>query len=305
LKVAGNGICQSDLHLMREWEDSPPHIKVELPMTIGHEVGGWADKLGPGVEGFELGQPVVVTIAGCGHCRYCAQGWNQYCMNKGKQVGMGLDGGNAEFVNAPAGAIVPIQSMNPADAAPLTDAGLSSFHAVKRVLPLLTGGMTVAVIGVGGLGHMAIQELKAVSPVRILAYDLDVSSLKLAEELGADEALKPGDNTINPMSVDAVLDFVGAGATITQAARMIRPLGHIVVVGRGPGVFEFRDRALPYGVTLSTTFGGAKIELIELIGLAEAGLIKPHITRFKLDDVEVAYDKLARGEIKGRGVIIP
>jgi len=182
---------------------------------------------------------------------------------------------------------------------------LSSFHAVKRVLPLLTGGMTVAVIGVGGLGHMAIQELKAVSPVRILAYDLDVSSLKLAEELGADEALKPGDNTINPMSVDAVLDFVGAGATITQAARMIRPLGHIVVVGRGPGVFEFRDRALPYGVTLSTTFGGAKIELIELIGLAEAGLIKPHITRFKLDDVEVAYDKLARGEIKGRGVIIP
>jgi len=107
------------------------------------------------------------------------------------------------------------------------------------------------------------------------------------------------------MNVEAVLDFVGAGATVAQAAKMIRPLGHIVVIGRGPGVFEFTHQAMPYGAFLSTTFGGSKAELMELIGLSEAGYIKPHITKFKLDKVEKAYGMLAKGEIKGRGVIIP
>ena len=305
LKVAGNGICQSDLHLIHEWKASPPHIKVELPMTIGHEVGGWIDKQGPGVEGFEQGQAAVVTIAGCGHCRYCAQGWNQYCMHKGKQVGMGLDGGLAEYVLAPANAVVPVGDMDPAEAAPLTDAGLSSYHAVKRILPLLTGGTTVAVIGVGGLGHMAIQELKAMTPARVVAYDLNPASLELARELGADECLESTDANYVPRSADAVLDFVGAGPTIAGAARMILPLGHIVVVGRGGGSVEFTHRFMPYGATLSTTFGGSKIELMELIGLVEAGYIRPHTTRYKLDEAELALDKLARGEITGRAVIVP
>lgn len=304
LKVAGNGICQSDLHMIHEWEASPPHLNIELPMTIGHEVGGWVDKLGPGVSGFEPGQAAIVTIAGCGHCRYCAAGWNNYCLNKGKQVGMGLDGGLAEYVVAPAAAVVPV-NMDPADAAPLTDAALSSYHAVKRVLPLLTGGTSVAVIGVGGLGHLAIQELKVMSPARIIAYDVNDEALDLAKEVGADVCLKSEEKNFEKMSVEAVLDFVGAGATMTSAAKMIRPLGHIVVVGRGPGAFSLTYNALPYGAMLSNTFGGSKSELMELIGLAEAGLIKPHVTRFKLEEVDLALEKLAQGEIRGRGVVIP
>jgi propanol-preferring alcohol dehydrogenase len=305
LKVAGNGICASDLHLMHDWDKSPSHIKVELPMTIGHEVGGWVDKLGPGVSGLEQGQPVIVTIAGCGHCKYCAMGMNQYCLNKGKQVGMGLDGGIAEYVNAPVGAVVPVNSIHPADAAPFTDAGLSSYHAVKRVAPLLTGGTTVAVIGVGGLGHLAVQELKAITPAKVIAYDLNDASLELARQSGADVCLKSADENMEKMSVEAVLDFVGAGATIAQAAKMIRPLGHIVAVGRGPGVFEFKHNAMPYGAMISTTFGGTKAELMELIGLAEAGYIKPHITKFGIDEVDKAYKLLEQGKIQGRGVIIP
>ena len=274
-------------------------------MTIGHEVGGWVDKLGQGVSGLEIGQPVIVTIAGCGHCRYCAMGQNQYCLNKGKQVGMGMDGGLAEYVITPAAAIVPVDSMDPAEAAPLTDAGLSSYHAVKRVLPFLNGGCTVAVIGVGGLGHMAIQALKAVTPARIIAFDLSDTALQLAKELGADECRYSSMDNVEPMSVDAVLDFVGAGATIAIAANMIHPLGHIVVAGRGPGTFELHHQSMPYGATLSTTFGGAKFELMELIHLAESGYIKAHITRYPLDDVEMAFDKLAKGEISGRAVIVP
>jgi propanol-preferring alcohol dehydrogenase len=305
LKVAGNGICASDLHLMHEWEKSPSHIKIELPMTIGHEVGGWVDKLGPGVSGLEIGQAVIVTIAGCGHCRYCAMGMNQYCLNKGKQVGMGLDGGIADYVNAPVGAVVPVNSIHPADAAPFTDAGLSSYHAVKRVAPLLTGGTTVAVIGVGGLGHLAIQELKAITAAKVIAYDLSDASLELAKQSGADVCLKSTDENMERMSVEVVLDFVGAGATIAQAAKMIRPLGHIVAVGRGGGSFEFKHNAMPYGAMISTTFGGTKAELMELIGLAEAGYIKPHLTKFSIDEVDKAYEMLAKGEIQGRGVIIP
>ena len=305
IKVAGNGICASDLHLMHEWTASPPHIKVELPMTIGHEVGGYIDKPGSGVTGMEPGQAVVVTIAGCGHCYYCARGWNNYCLNKSAQVGMGLDGGLAEYTVAPVGALVAVPSMDPAEAAPFTDAGLSSFHAVKRVAPFLEGGSRVAVIGVGGLGHLAIQELKAITPAKIIAYDLNETSLELAKEVGADEVLKSEDANMEKMSVDAVLDFVGAGATIAQAAKMIRPVGQIVVVGRGPGVFEFKHNAMPYGATLSTTFGGTKAELMELIGLAETGYIKPHIMRFNLDEVEKAYELLEKGEIQGRGVVIP
>jgi len=303
--VAGNGICASDLHLMHEWTASPPHIRVELPMTLGHEVGGYIDKPGPGVTGLEEGQAVVVTIAGCGHCYYCAMGLNNYCLNKGAQVGMGLDGGLAEYTVAPVGALVPVPSMDPAEAAPLTDAGLSSYHAVKRVAPLLNGGSRVAVIGVGGLGHLAIQELKAITPARVVAYDLNEASLELAKEVGADEVYRSEEANMEKMSMDAVIDFVGAGATIAQAAKMIRPAGHIVAVGRGGGVFEFRHNAMPYGATLSTTFGGTKAELMELIGLAEAGYIRPHITKFKLGEVEKAYDMLEKGEIQGRGVIIP
>jgi len=161
------------------------------------------------------------------------------------------------------------------------------------------------VIGIGGLGHLALQELKAVSPAKIVAYALNDSSLKLAKELGADLCLKPEDENFEEMSVEAVLDFVGAGATIAAAARMIRPLGQIVVVGRGRGVFEFNHKAMPYGAMISTTFGGSKLELIELLSLAAAGYIKPHITRFDLREVAVAYEKLARGEIRGRGVVVP
>lgn len=312
LKVGGNGICQSDLHAMHEWDASPPHLEIRLPMTVGHEIGGWIESLGPGVSSFERGQPCLVTIAGCGHCRACAEGWNNYCANFGRQPGMGLDGGLAEYVVVPAGGIVPIRDLEPWQGAPLTDAGLSSYHAVKRVLPLLSAGSTVLVIGVGGLGHLAVAALKAICPASVIAVDRSEAALALAGKLGADLCLVSDEAAASVIQkstrggrVDAVLDFVGAGATIALAARVIRPLGHIVVAGRGHGGFEFRDRALPYGALLSTTFGGAKRELMELVALAEAGKIQSRITRFALPQVQTAFDQLARGEIVGRAVITP
>ncbi len=312
IKVGGNGICQSDLHFMHDWEGSPPHLDIRLPMTVGHEVGGWVEACGPGVAGLETGLPCLVTLAGCGHCSCCAAGWNNYCPDKLQVPGMGLDGGLAEYTVAPASSIVPLQSLEPWRAAPLTDAGLSAYHAVRRVLPLLTPGTAVAVIGVGGLGHMAVMVLKAVCAARVIAVDTSEQALALAKELGADSGITPDESVAEAIrdatsgrGVEAVLDFVGAGATMSLAARIIRPLGHIVVVGRGQGSFEFKDRALAYGAAMSTTFGGSKLELIQLVALAEAGIINPHITRYPLSEVETAFEKLRKGEIVGRAVIVP
>jgi len=219
---------------------------------------------------------------------------------------MGLDGGNAEYMLAPADALVNVGDMNLADAAPLSDAGLSAYHAIKRVEHLLVPGSSVAVIGVGGLGHMALQILKATSEAHIIAYARSKKSLDFAMELGANEATNSTkESSFEPMSVDVVLDFVGSGVTIAQSASMIRPLGHIVVVGRGSGTFDFRHNAMPYGATMSTTFGGSKFELMELISLVKEGKVKAHITKFSLDEVAEAYRLLEEGKIKGRGVIIP
>jgi propanol-preferring alcohol dehydrogenase len=306
LKIAANGICQSDLHLMYEWKTSPSHLNIELPMSIGHEPAGYVDKLGPGVSGFEIGDPMIVTIAGCGHCYYCAIGRNQYCQHKGKQSGMGLDGGNAEYMLAPADALVNVGDMDLADAAPLSDAGLSAYHAIKRIEHLLVPGSRVAVIGVGGLGHMALQILRAISNAHIIAYARSKKSLDFALELGANEARNSTEeSSFEPMSVDVVLDFVGSAVTIAQSASIIKPLGHIVVVGRGSGTFDFKHNAMPYGATISTTFGGSKFELMELISLVKEGKVKAHITKFTLDEVEKAYKLLEEGKIKGRGVIVP
>ena len=312
VKVGGNGICRSDLHLMDEWEGPPPHLNIHLPMTVGHEIGGWVEAWGPGVIGLEVGMPCLVTLAGCGHCDYCAQGWNNYCAHKLPVPGIGLDGGLAEYTVAPAASIVPLNSLEPWQAAPLTDAGLSAYHAVRRVLPLLVPGSTIAVIGIGGLGHMAIMVLKAVCPARIIAVDTSQKALALAEELGAHSTIRSNESAPEAIldessgrGVEAVLDFVGSGATISMAARIVRPLGQIVVVGRGQGSFEFSHHSLPYGAAISTTFGGSKIELIHLVALAEAGHIRPHITRYPLSEVEIAFEKLRRGEIVGRAVIIP
>jgi propanol-preferring alcohol dehydrogenase len=291
---------------MDEWKASPPHLKIELPMTIGHEPAGVVDKLGPGVEGIDIGTPMIVTIAGCGHCYYCAIGRNQYCLHKGKQTGMGLDGGNAEYMVAPADALVGAGEMDLAEVAPLSDAGLSSYHAIKRVEHLLVPGSRVAVIGIGGLGHMALQILKVTTNAHIIAYARSQHSLDFALELGADEARNSRyETSFEPLSVDVILDFVGSAVTIGQAASMIKPLGHIVVVGRGNGTLDFKHNTLPYGATMSTTFGGSKFELMELIVLAREGKIKAHITKFSLDEVAEAYHLLEEGKIQGRGVIIP
>ena len=172
VRVSGAGLCHSDLHLMHWREGSMPY---ELPFTLGHEVAGTVAALGPGADGIEPGEPVLVYGPwGCGRCPACSVGAEHLCERpgRGRGAGLGRDGGLAEYLVVPSPRLtVPLDGLDPVAAAPLADAGLTPYHAVRRALGLLGPGATAVVIGAGGLGHVAVQLVKALSSARVVAVD--------------------------------------------------------------------------------------------------------------------------------------
>jgi propanol-preferring alcohol dehydrogenase len=283
---------------------------------MGHENAGWVQAIGPGVRGVEEGLPVAVYgLYGCGRCKPCAAGAENFCIHglEGPPgIGFGLDGGLAEYllVHDPR-RLVPIGGLDPAIAAPLTDAGLTPYRAVKRVLPKLTPDSSVVVIGVGGLGYLAVQILEALSVANVIAVDTRKSALDLAMEGGAEAAVAAGDEAASAV-LDAaggkaavVLDFVGAAPTISLGAAVIRPAGDLIIVGAAAGNYTWNFYALPYEVNLTTSFWGTLPELHEVIALAQRGLITPLIQRFPLDQGVHAYQLLEKGQLSGRAVVVP
>ncbi|MFP3899717.1 MAG: NAD(P)-dependent alcohol dehydrogenase [Acidimicrobiia bacterium] len=317
VRVAAAGACHSDLHLIHDFD--PGLLPYDLPFTLGHENAGWVEALGPGVDGLEVGTPVAVYGPwGCGRCWRCQQGNENYC-ERAAEIGaagggLGRDGGMAPYMLVPsARLLVPLgEGLDPVQAAPLTDAGLTPYHAIKRSLHLLGAGSTAVVIGTGGLGHLAVQILRAISGAQIIAVDLREEARRLALDVGADHAL-PSDPTAGDairdltggLGVDVALDFVGVDATIALAASTCRPMGHATVVGIGGGSFPFSFFSLPYEVSLATTYWGSRPELIELLELARRGSVRAHVEEHPLDEAPEVYEKLHAGEISGRAVIVP
>jgi propanol-preferring alcohol dehydrogenase len=225
VKVGGAGACHSDLHLL----EAPAGSKsMTLPFTLGHETAGWVETMGPGATGFAPGDPVIVYGPwGCGLCMNCRQGMENYCQTPGKPSPGGLggtDGGMADYLLVPATRyLIPLGDLDPREAAPLTDAGLTSYHAVKRSLHLLGPGSTAVVIGAGGLGQMAIQVLKALaSATTVVAVDTSADKLEIAKTMGADEVLISGDDAVKRIKditkaqgTELVLDLVGVNPTLT------------------------------------------------------------------------------------------
>ena len=194
VRIGGAGACHSDVSLM----EFSAAGRRETPMTLGHENAGWIEAFGPGTlptAGLEIGAPVAVYGAwGCGQCPNCRKGMENYCLTGvGSGPGLSVDGGMAEYLLVPAARyLVPLGDMAPADAAPLTDAGLTPYHAVKRSLHLLVPGSHVVVIGAGGLGHLAVQFLKALSPATVICVDQRESALAVVAGLGADHTVVAG-----------------------------------------------------------------------------------------------------------------
>lgn len=319
IKVAAAGACHSDLHVMNEFE--PGLLPYELPFTLGHETAGYVEALGDGVEegyGIEVGAPVAVYGPwGCGRCPNCRAGMENYCWHAAEigaaGGGLGRDGGMAERMLVPSPRmLVPLGGLDPVQAAPLTDAGLTPYHAVKRSLHRLVPGSTAVVIGVGGLGHMAVQLLKVLSPARVVAVDLDPAKLTLAEEIGADHAVQAGAHAAEEIrrisggfGCELVIDCVGAQPTVDLAAAVARPLSDLTVVGIGGGSLGVGFFTIPFEASVATTYWGSVGELAEVVALAARGLLDVHIERFALDEALTAYDKLERGHVDGRAVIVP
>jgi propanol-preferring alcohol dehydrogenase len=227
--------------------------------------------------------------------------------------GLGADGGMAPFMVVPdARHLVPLTDLDPVTAAPLTDAGLTPYHAVKRSLDLLVPGSTAVVIGVGGLGHMGVQILQAVCPATIIAVDTRESALKLAADAGAAHTVLAGEGALGEITgitggrgADVVLDFVGNDASVQLAVASSRSLGHVTIVGLGGGSYPFGFFTVPYEAAVATTYWGSIPELIEVIALAERGQIRAEIETVALSDAASAYKRLAAGEIDGRVVVVP
>lgn len=315
VKVGGAGACHSDLHLM-DWPEGT--MDFDLPFTLGHENAGWVEALGAGVDGLEVGEPVAVYGPwGCGRCRPCRLSAENYCERQAELRafggGLGLDGGMAEFMLVPhPRLLLPLHELDPREAAPLSDAALTPYHAIKRSLSLLVPGSTAVVIGVGGLGHMAVQILRALSPAQIIAVDTSPEKLSLARDVGADEAVQPGGEAAEKirdltggLGAELVLDNVGADDTMALAAQVARFQSHVTVVGLAGGSFPFGFGALPFEAQLTIPYWGTAVELMEVLDLARDGKIRAHVERFPLERVGEAYDRLREGSLDGRAVICP
>jgi propanol-preferring alcohol dehydrogenase len=305
VQVAGAGLCHSDLDIMG-W--APETVPWRLPFTLGHETAGTVAALGPGAVGFSVGDPVLVhTFWGCGTCRHCAEGAENRCVHgrHGRGGGLGADGGIAEYVLVPSTRLlVPIDGLDPAAAAPLADAALTPYHALRAHLPLRPGS-TAVVVGVGGLGHVAVQLLAALTPARIVAVDLRPEARALALEVGADAAVEPDALVHEAGGASLVLDFVGSDATLGLAAGVVEMGGHVTLVGRGGGSFPAAAAALPVEWSLNRISAGTRTELLEVVELARAGAIRLEIERVALDDALPAYRRLRAGQIVGRAVVVP
>jgi len=316
VRVGGAGACHSDISVM-EWPAG--ELPYSVPFTLGHENAGWVERAGPGVDEVSEGDPVAVYGPwGCGACRQCIQGNDTFCElwrrpGRARGGGLGRDGGMAEFMLVPAARfLVPLCDLDPVQAAPLSDAGLTPYHAIKTSLPVLAPGATAVVIGVGGLGHMAIQILRAVSAARVIAVDLAPERLDLARRLGADEAVASGPHTADELVAlnggrkpELVLDFVGNGPTLALAARLSRPRGRVVVVGIGGGSVPFGYGQVAQECEFMISMWGTLPELHEVIALAERGLVRAETEIFPLARVADAYAALREGKLVGRAVVAP
>ena len=309
VRVAGAGVCHSDLHITRGEVPLP-----RTPLILGHENAGIVESVGPEASGIEPGDAVAIFGAwGCGHCALCRAGDENLCNMLG-WPGIGVDGGWAELISVPETRhLIPLGGLDPVAAAPLTDAGLTPYRAIRRALPHVPPGGTLAFVGVGGLGHLAIQIARAIGPApRVIAVDVAREKLEAALALGADEAVQAGDDAAGRIrdltggeGAHAVIDLVGSDASLAMAGASVTRGGIVVLVGIAGGSLPFRFVGLPPECLLTTSAWGTQAELEALLALAARGLVSARVERQPLDAVNDVLARLVDGSVDGRVVLTP
>lgn len=312
VEVQGAGWCQTDNHVVEGmWTDYVPQ---ELPLTLGHENAGRVVAVGENVETVAEGQPVIChPVRTCGVCRPCRQGEDMYCENVAFP-GLTHDGGFADSLLTNERAVIPLpDGVDPTDIAPHADAGITAYHAVKKATAELNPGDTAVVIGVGGLGHIGIQCLDAMSAADIVALDVKPSARDLAADLGARHTFDPATDDV-PAEIEAltdgtgaaqVLDFVGADETTALGPDIAAPGADHHVVGYGGHVHQPSQTLVDGEFGYRGTLVGHYTELQELVALVDRGDVDLHTTRYDLAEINTVAEKLEHGEIDGRAVITP
>jgi propanol-preferring alcohol dehydrogenase len=319
VKIAGAGLCHSDLHLLHDFDEGmlPWHV----PFILGHENAGHVHAVGEGVDSVSVGQAVAMYGPwGCGRCDACGRGQDTYCTapldgyDSAFGGGLGTDGGQAEYMLVPdARFLVPIpDALDPVAAAPLTDAGLTPYHAVKLSVHKMVPGSNVVVIGAGGLGHMGIQIIKAISAANVVAVDVKPAARELALKSGADVVIDGSTEDVAAQikeatkgGGDVVIDFVGTDSTLATAVGSCKYQSDLTLVGVAGGSFPFNLYAPPYETSMRSIYWGTRSELREVLALAGKGAITPEYTTYSLDRAIDAYADMAAGRLTGRAVITP
>lgn len=311
VKVGGAGLCRTDLHIVEgQWA---PKSSVVLPYTLGHENAGWVHAVGSAVEHLSPGDPVILhPLATCGFCRACRAGDDVHC-EASAFPGIDTDGGMAELIRTSARSVVKLRpGVEPAAVAALADAGLTAYHAVKKAVPLLFPGSTCVVLGAGGLGHIGIQCLRAMSATRIVVLDANEGALALTRAWGADETVVVDGSHVERVleltdgrGAEVVLDFVGEGGAERDAWAMTRRAGSDFVIGYGGTVQVPAIDVISTERNVVGNLVGSYNDLVELMALAADGRVEMLTRVYPLDAVNDAMDDLDAGRLRGRGILVP
>ncbi|MDQ0851318.1 NAD+-dependent secondary alcohol dehydrogenase Adh1 [Arthrobacter sp. B3I9] len=311
VKIGGAGVCRTDLHILEgQWAEKS---QVHLPYTIGHENAGWVHEVGSAVTNVKEGDKVILhPLVTCGLCRACRSGDDVHC-EESKFPGIDTSGGYAEYLLTSARSVVRIDdSLEPADVAALADAGLTAYHAAAKAATRLTARDTCVVIGAGGLGHIGIQVLKALTPARIVVVDRSPAALDLAREIGADEGVLADGSQVEQVlqltggkGAEALIDFVGEGGATAQGVAMLRQAGNYYVVGYGENISVPTIDLVSAEINIIGNLVGSYNDLQDLMALAARGAVTLHTQKYALNDFQQAISDLDAGKVRGRAILVP
>ena len=311
VKIGAAGLCRTDLHIQEgQWAEKSG---VVLPYTPGHENAGWIHEVGPGVTNVEVGDTVIVhPFISCGLCRPCRMGDDMHCVS-GEFPGIGRDGGFAEYLHTSARSVVKLDpSLQPKDIAALADAGLTAIHAVKKAIPVLGPGTKAVVIGAGGLGHIGIQCLKAMTSCEVIVTDPSEEALALAREVGADHTVQVNGSQVDTVQqmtdgfgAEAIIDFVGEKGAIQDGVAMVKDGGFYYVIGYGENIDVPTIDIISREISFIGNLVGTYVDLQDLMTLTAQGKVTLHTQTYPLDAINDAMNDLDQGRLHGRGILIP
>lgn len=311
VRIGGAGVCRTDLHIVEGiWREKS---NVALPYIMGHENAGWVEAVGSAVEGFKAGDPVIChPLVTNGQCLSCRRG-NDMHAETSTFPGINANGGYAQYLKTGLRSLIKLpKTLPPKDVAPYTDAGLTAYRAAKKASRHLLPGQYVAVIGVGGLGHIGIQVLRALCGADIIAIDRAQGAIDLAKTCGADYLVRADGNEVAAVQAltggkgaEAVIDFVAEGDAIAKGLAMTRNDGFYYIVGYGGRVDVPTLDMIASEKTIVGNLVGTYAELVELMALADRGRVRLHTKEYPLSAANQALLDLHHGKVHGRAVLIP